>query len=304
MSAIFDRYPNGGGEMLLALSLADHAHDNGTHIYPSVKSLAQKTRQSIRAVQYQLRGMLNAGWLILTNQGDGGRGQHNEYCISPEWLKGADFAPVKTMSEIAPVGAKLDIKGCNPLHPPYNPKESSVNHPVRAARLPATWTLPAPDANWTRAEFPAWSDEHIKRIATMFKNHWLAAGGQAARKVDWSATWRNWCLKEPAIPAGARQVPGAPAPAWYESESGIKTRGHDIGIKQQPGERIGDYRWRIEDHLRDSVLGNAPDIPIALRAAPATAPKHALSDDAMAIHRAAMRAALTAKVLPPQQETP
>ena len=51
MSMIFDRYTNGGGEMLLALAIADHAHDDGTNIFPSVKSLANKTRQSERTVQ-------------------------------------------------------------------------------------------------------------------------------------------------------------------------------------------------------------------------------------------------------------
>ncbi|MBH1529907.1 hypothetical protein I5T99_12670 [Stenotrophomonas maltophilia] len=39
---VFDRYPNGGGEMLLALALADHAHDDGTHIFPSIARLADQ----------------------------------------------------------------------------------------------------------------------------------------------------------------------------------------------------------------------------------------------------------------------
>lgn len=72
MGMVFDRYPNGGGEMILALALADHSSDDGTGIYPSVASLAEKTRQSVRAVQYQLRGMEKAGWLILVNAGNGG----------------------------------------------------------------------------------------------------------------------------------------------------------------------------------------------------------------------------------------
>jgi len=46
MTAVFDRYPNGGGEMLLALALADHASDDGTRIFPKIASLAEKTRQS------------------------------------------------------------------------------------------------------------------------------------------------------------------------------------------------------------------------------------------------------------------
>ena len=61
ISEVFARYPNGGGEMLLALALADHASDDGTRVYPSVKALAEKTRQSERTVQYQLRAMEAAG---------------------------------------------------------------------------------------------------------------------------------------------------------------------------------------------------------------------------------------------------
>jgi len=30
---VFEHHPNGGGEMLLALALANHAHDDGTHIF-------------------------------------------------------------------------------------------------------------------------------------------------------------------------------------------------------------------------------------------------------------------------------
>lgn len=36
MTLVFDRYLEGGGEMLLALSLIDHASEDGKHIFPSV----------------------------------------------------------------------------------------------------------------------------------------------------------------------------------------------------------------------------------------------------------------------------
>ncbi|MBB5875867.1 helix-turn-helix domain-containing protein [Xanthomonas sp. 3498] len=124
---VFDRYPVGGGEMLLALALADHAHDDGTHIFPSIAHLARKTRQSERAVQYQLRRMEASGWLILVNDGIGGRrrgrdegGRTRQYRISPEWMKGADFAPIadgavehSKGANSAPLkGANRDRKGC------------------------------------------------------------------------------------------------------------------------------------------------------------------------------------------------
>ena len=93
MSMVFDRYPAGGNELLLALALADHAHDDGTHVHPRVAALAEKTRQSVRAVQYQLRRMQLSGWLIKCGAGDGGRGRAASYCLNPDWLKGADIAP-------------------------------------------------------------------------------------------------------------------------------------------------------------------------------------------------------------------
>ena len=111
MSMVFDRYPNGGGEMLLALSLADFAEDDGTRVFPSIKQLAEKTRQSERTVQYQLRKMEESGWLILVNSGNGGRNQRREYIINPSWIKGADIAPVQSTAE---KGASDSIKGCKP----------------------------------------------------------------------------------------------------------------------------------------------------------------------------------------------
>lgn len=113
---VFDRYPNGGGEMLLALAMADHAHDDGTHIFPSIARLAEKTRQSERSVQYQLRRMEQSGWLVLVNAGIGGRrsgfgegGRTRQYRINPEWMKGAEIAPFAK-------GAKQASEGCKTTH--------------------------------------------------------------------------------------------------------------------------------------------------------------------------------------------
>lgn len=125
MTAVFDRYPNGGGEMLLALSLADHASDDGSHIFPSVKTLAEKTRQSERSVQYQLRSMEQSGWLVLVSGEFGGRGKAREYRINPGWIKGEEIAPLdkgcnqeqERVQPEAVKGATGDIKGATAIAP-------------------------------------------------------------------------------------------------------------------------------------------------------------------------------------------
>lgn len=135
MSAVFDRYPNGGGEMLLALALADHASDDGTRVFPSVKSLSEKTRQSERTVQYQLRQMEEMGWLILVGAGNGGRSMSREYRISLDWIKGAEIAPFQKGANGDIKGATDDIKGattgikgCNLAQERVQPVAPANNH--------------------------------------------------------------------------------------------------------------------------------------------------------------------------------
>ena len=128
MAEVFERYQHGGGEMLLALALADHADDNGTNIYPSIKNLAAKTRQSARTVQYQLRRMQEAGWLLLVGFGNGGRSKTTEYRISPLWLKGAEIAPIEKGATDDIKGATDDTKGCNPRQKRVQPVAPASNH--------------------------------------------------------------------------------------------------------------------------------------------------------------------------------
>lgn len=89
-AAVFERYPAGGGEFALALALADNAHDDGTHIFPSVETMAVKSRQSVRAVQMHLRAMISKGWLLRVRSGE--QGGRVEYRFHRDWLKRADIA--------------------------------------------------------------------------------------------------------------------------------------------------------------------------------------------------------------------
>ena len=84
MTLIWAYYPNGGGELLTALAIADIANDEGDRIYPSVNLLAEKTRQARRTIQYQLRTMEESGWLELVSHEGGGRGQARHYRIPVE----------------------------------------------------------------------------------------------------------------------------------------------------------------------------------------------------------------------------
>lgn len=79
MSMVFEHYPEGGGEMLLALALADFSDDEGGKVYPSIPALAKKTRQSERSVQYQLRKMEQIGFISVAEISAGGRIRGKKY---------------------------------------------------------------------------------------------------------------------------------------------------------------------------------------------------------------------------------
>jgi hypothetical protein len=82
-------------------------------------------------------------------------------------------APPKSLppqAELLPTAPKSDPKGKR-LDPTWNPGEAGHAYAVQLGLNPAS-------------------------TFTKFKNFWLAKAGANARKVDWSRTWQNWCLKE------------------------------------------------------------------------------------------------------------
>lgn len=207
MNAVFERYPNGGGEMLLALALADHASDDGSRVYPGVRALAEKTRQSERTVQYQLRRMQESGWLILVGQGNGGRSMHAEYRISLDWIKGADIAPFQKGATDDVKGAIDDTKGCNPTQERVQPvapannrhrtiNESSGNRlPVAAVASPKQQTnracvLPENfEPNETCLAMVAELGLSVADEQAAFTDHHTANGSTFK---DWQAAFRTW----------------------------------------------------------------------------------------------------------------
>ena len=67
---------------------------------------------------------------------------------------------------------------------------------TRGTRLAKDWALPKAWGDWALTEYPLWTPEKVRREAAAFRDHWCAKAGKEATKVDWLATWRNWCRSE------------------------------------------------------------------------------------------------------------
>lgn len=63
---------------------------------------------------------------------------------------------------------------------------------VKAKRLDSEWKLPRQWGEWTIEELD-WTEGQVRTEAEKFKDYWTAKAGRDAAKLDWQATWRNWC---------------------------------------------------------------------------------------------------------------
>lgn len=69
----------------------------------------------------------------------------------------------------------------------------------RGSRFPEDFTLTEERRLVAEAErLPA------ERTFAKFSDYWRAASGAKARKIDWDATWRNWCRTEADRKPGAK----------------------------------------------------------------------------------------------------
>jgi hypothetical protein len=284
MDRVWDRYPEGGGELNLALKLADHAHDDGTHIFPSVETLAKKTRQSERAVQYQIRRMEKSGWLILVANASGGRGKAREYRINPDWINGAELAPISAGSKgaknspnekgangdakganVDAKGANGDTKGCKAFAP-----ESSVNRQEPSENRQPARRAPrvALHAEILNHELPDWlafdlwdmwcehreaksKDAPWTRGAakvSLRKLEMLRASGQSPQTTIEEAVLRGWTglfpVKSDSLP-GAAGVVGSIASDWWKGAAGITERGKQLNLLQKDGETFVRFKTRV-----------------------------------------------------------
>lgn len=93
--------------------------------------------------------------------------------------------PPTTPPEWSPPGAPTDASELAGMQGKKAPSG-------RATRIPESFAL-TPER---RLVGVAENLPDVERVFAKFVDHWRAKAGAAGRKVDWDATWRNWCRSE------------------------------------------------------------------------------------------------------------
>ena len=65
----------------------------------------------------------------------------------------------------------------------------------RGTRLPADWGLSDDMRAWAQINLSA-NPHVIQTTLERFRDYWIAIPGQRGCKLNWDATWRNWCRRE------------------------------------------------------------------------------------------------------------
>lgn len=130
----------------------------------------------------------------------------------------------------------LEVVGGAAASPTQAPKPAAIAAAKRGARLSPDFELPKSWGKWAMARYPHWTDAVVRDLGAGFGNHWKAKTGKDATKLDWFATWQNWCMSDiaqrqypvpkqatkPADEAAHRQARLAEARTLIEARSRIR----------------------------------------------------------------------------------
>lgn len=82
-SMVWEKWPNGGSEMLCMLALADWCNDEGGSLYPSMKALAKKMRVSESQARRVLHNLIAKGFVrVIGNANGGAPGSTRQYHLN------------------------------------------------------------------------------------------------------------------------------------------------------------------------------------------------------------------------------
>lgn len=264
MSLVFERFPYGGNERVLALALADYAHDDGTHIFPGHENLAKKSMVSERTVVRLLQKFVRIGWLIKVTNGNSIRGIANNYRISPDWIKGDKLSPessddIGVTSET--VGVTNPTVGVTPevitgdIAVSHQPSLTINNHQETSPRarepLPENHT-PRPEGllacRLIKLNVAVTSINPIlcKWVSDKISTELIEQCVQLARQnKPWpekiSAGYLDAIIRNELKPKTDN--------SWLMTDDGTIAKGREVRIEARAGESMNDYRQRLKNHL-------------------------------------------------------
>lgn len=253
LGLVWDRYEFGGNKRMVALAIADHAHDDGSHIFPGVERLAAKTLLSVRTIQRVLAEMQNDGWLIKVGQYNRGRGMATEFKINEDWVKGDKLSPFtenKRVTNDDQKGDKLSQKGDTAVSAQPSLTTKTITTTPRA-KEPTTEVKPMrpegalacrliPQGVLVTSIHPTLCKWVNDQIPIEFIEQCLAlARLQKPLPEKIAANYLDSIIR-------SELRPKKPDKSWLMEDSATVAHGESIGMPAKVGESMSDYKIRLK----------------------------------------------------------
>jgi len=106
--------------------------------------------------------------------------------------------------------------------------------------LPAKWKLPKKWAEWALEYRKEWTLEHVKETAKRFHLYHSDKKSTRDNADEWEIAWHAWVQRQRTDNLRIKPVDG-----WWNSASGIESKGRELGIQQADGEPFPYLKERI-----------------------------------------------------------
>lgn len=212
MSLIWDRSRHQGSGLLIMLAIADNASDDGANAWPSVTTLAKKTRLNIRSVPRLLKELEASGELTINR--NAGPNRANSYIINIDTLTYCHPDLKDTDPVIEGVGTLTNDVGYPDTPRESNRPEPSIKSPIETSEgkqppldeylFPVWFKIASSIPQWRTAfnDAEAWRlEENIiedlaERKAYALRDWWPRQPASRTNKGNPYATWQNWCRED------------------------------------------------------------------------------------------------------------
>lgn len=198
VSWVLDHSDARHGERLVLIAIANHYDFND----PALVVLAKESRLSRSAVIRAIQNLEATGALMVLRDETGGRSRKNHYVIPGyEESRNATLPPAERVAFDEERVANPTRNGSadatrtieNRIEPRGDAPDGAPRR--RGSRIPDTFEVTPAMVGWARSEVP---DVDWALATKTFVAHWKAESGARATKLDWTAAWRKWLLKDQA----------------------------------------------------------------------------------------------------------
>jgi len=180
-------------EFRMQAAVPPHVDQQGNVWWPATaEQIADETGLSADQVRRALRGLIDDGYLESTEHRLGGNYDRTKSYRTLVQDRQLDLAESRNESWR---NRQMDvaIPPALPLPKKEEEERRSGGPHKRGTRIPDPFTVTPDMVAWARERCPLVDGA---RSTERFINHFTAKTGRDATKLDWTATWRNWLLKD------------------------------------------------------------------------------------------------------------